>query len=149
MKIFDLYSYLKTIISEVGINDIKRCSGLINLEEVLGNIGSLKPPVLVVENSGDGYLDLSEGNFDNSYYHIYILAPAKTNNAEDINSVVKMCKDLMVKLFLRIKLDEEVFQDYGMGLESQRISYSKIGPLISNFWGFSIGFEFNEDFVSE
>lgn len=146
MKAFDLYNYSKSILSEVGLKDIKRCSGLMNLEEVLSNISNLKPPLLVVENSSDGYFNLTDRNFDNNYFNIFFLAPAKTNNAEDIHRVVNMCKSIAKQYFLKMKQDEEILLNDNIFLNADRISYSKIGPLISNFWGFSIGFELTEDF---
>jgi hypothetical protein len=146
MEPFDAYDYFKTIISAVGINSIRRCSGIINIEEILASPGSLKPPVLVVEDNDSGFLSLDQGNFDTGYFNIYILKPVKTGDAESAQQARKECKKLMSKLFLHMLEDSDIWADYGCGLDASRIDYAKIGPLASNFHGYSAGFQMNIDF---
>jgi hypothetical protein len=147
MKTFNSYEYFKTIIDKCGINSIRRCSGIMNLEEVLSGLGTIKPPVLVVEDNDNGFLSLSEGNFDSGYNNVYILKPAKLGQADEILKAREDCKDLMKALFLRMSEDKEkLWLDYGGGLDNSRIDYAKIGPVASGFYGYSAGFQMNIDF---
>ncbi len=145
MEPFDAYTYFKTIIDKVGINSIKRCTGLANLEEIISSPGTIKPPALIVEDSGDGYLNLSEGNFDSGYYLIYIVMPVKINNMEEIHKIRKSCKKLLAKLFLTMMNDPNIDQDV-FSVNTTRIDYSGVGPLTSSFYGYSAGFTIDIDF---
>lgn len=150
MKTFNSFEYFKPIIGECGINTIRRCSGILNLEEILSGLGTIKPPLLVVEDNDNGFLSLSEGNFDSGYNNIYILKPAKLGQADEILKAREDCKDLMKALFLRMCADSTtIWADYGGGLDSSRIDYAKIGPLGSGFYGYSAGFQMNIDFSFE
>lgn len=149
MEPFDSYDYFKKIIKECGINDIRRCSGIMNLEEILSSPGNLKPPVLVVEDNDTGFLSLNEGNFDSGYHNIYILTPTRANNANEAHDARKKCKKLMAKLFLKMNEDRYLWEDCGTGFDSSRIDYAKIGPIAQSFYGYSAGFQMNIDFNYE
>jgi len=146
MEPFNAYEYFKNIISEVGIRDIKRCSGILQLEEILSNPGAVKSPLLVVEDNDSGFLSLEGKTFDGGYYNIYILAQVKQGNAEDALRVRNLCKKIIALLFLRMMEDAKLWQDWGTGLDANRIDYAKIGPLAQNFYGYSAGFQINVDF---
>ena len=146
MEPFDAYSYFKTIIKEVGINSIKRCSGILQLEEILANPASVKSPLLVVEDNDSGFLELDRGTRDSGYYNIYIMTSVKMNNAEDALKQRNLAKKLTAKLFLKMMEDSDLWKDWGTGLDASRIDYSKIGPIAQNFYGYSVGFQMNIDF---
>lgn len=146
MEPFDAYSYFKTIIEECGIKSIKRCSGILQLEEILANPASVKSPLLVVEDNDSGFLELNRGTRDSGYYNIYIMTSVKLNNADDALKQRNLTKKLIAKLFLKMMEDSDLWKDWGTGLDASRIDYSKIGPVAQNFYGYSVGFQMNIDF---
>lgn len=146
---FDSFEYFNLLYKDAGINGIYRCSGLTNLEEVLQSIRDLKSPILVVEDSGDGFLNYKDGNFDTSYHTISVMAKAELGNAASRRKAMQICKKAGKKLFLKMTDDFDMSNRDGYNFEFSRIDYSKIGPLATNFYGYTFSFVIEEDFYLE
>jgi hypothetical protein len=145
---FDALEYSKSRIPQLPeIKAIYSCSGLSDLEGLLQNLRNPASPVLVVEDSSDGYLDLVDGNFSNEYNTVYILERVKLNDSADRRRAQKLTFNIAMRFFRQLKADSVDFGDIAYGFDSGRIDYSKLGPVGNGFYGYSFSFVVkNENF---
>ena len=67
---YDQYAEISNILPDVPIiMQIHRASGISEMEEILQEkLRSLEYPLIVVEDDGNGYLNLCDQNFDNGLF---------------------------------------------------------------------------------
>lgn len=144
---FSPYDYFTSILPDIpGIKAIYRISSITQIEEVLSNLRDLKVPCLLVNDSGDGYLDLLDRRFKAGYYNIYVFDKAKLNDSPSRVLAKKTSFDLGIDTFDRMALDSEDYEQPAYGLDLSRIDYSEIGPLAAGCYGYSFGFNVNNEF---
>jgi hypothetical protein len=138
---FDALEYA-TLRAELlpGIKAIYSCSGLAEMEGMLQNLRNPATPVLVVEDSADGYLNLEDGNFSNEFNTVYILDRVKMNDSADRRRAQKLTFELGKKFFSQLGKDATNFGDIAYGFDTRRIDYSKLGPIGNGFYGYSFSF---------
>lgn len=150
---FDQYDYIKTLQEtdqELGpdldpilvpeIEAIHRITGLRELEETLEQIRNHKPFMLLVEDDDDGYLQLTHGNVDHGFRTFYVVGQTKLNDSNDRKAVQMQCKAFALKIFKQMMADAQNFGDAAYGFDRSRIDYSRIGPLINNYYGYSFSY---------
>lgn len=129
------------------IKAIYSCSGLADMEGMLQNLRNPATPVLVVEDSADGYLGLLDGNFSNEYNTVYILDRVKQNDSADRRRAQELTFDIGKKFFSQLGKDAGEFGDFAYGFDRSRIDYTKLGPIGNGFYGYSFSFVVkNENF---
>ena len=126
---------------------IYACSGLSEMEGLLQAIRNPVTPVMVVEDSSDGYLDLQDGNFSNEFNTVYILDKVKLNDSADRRRAQEATFAIGKKFFSQLGKDAANFGDVGYGFDRSRIDFAKLGPIGSGFYGYSFSFVIkNENF---
>lgn len=144
---FNKFDYFSSILADVpGILSIKRVSSITQLEEVLSDLRGIILPCLVVNDSGDGYLDLRDRRFMAGYHNVYVFTKARVNDSPSRVLAKQTSLDLGIALFDRMKLDSEEYGQPAYGLDDSRIDYSEIGPLADNCYGYGFGFSINNEF---
>ena len=138
---FDQYSYMDSILADFPeIKSVERISGLSGMEEVLEKIRTVNPPVLLVEDDGNGFLSLEQGNFDHGFHSFSIVDQAKLNDSSSRLEVQNRCMAIAKKLFLRMLADSTYFGDPCYGFDRSRIDYQRIGPLVNNYYGYMFSY---------
>ena len=145
---FDVLEYSKSRTEQLPeIRAIYSCSGLAALEEMLQNLRNPVTPVLVVEDSADGYLNLEEGNFADEFNTVYFLDKVKLNDCADRRRAQKVTFALGLKFFSQLGADAIDFGDVAYGFDRSRIDFAKLGPVGNGFYGYSFSFVMkNENF---
>lgn len=144
---FDQYNYISTIMSDVPeIKRIYRASGIRQMEELLQEkLRDLQYPLIVVEDDGNGYLNLDDSNFDSSLYNFFILDKPNTMNSSSRKEKLASCKKAALKLFRRMKQDSKEFKQECYGLDFSRIDYQQIGPIANGLHGYSFSYMFRDE----
>ena len=138
---FDALSYALDRAEQIpGIKAIYSCSGLSNLEGMLQNLRSPATPVMVVEDSADGFLDLENGNFSNEYNTVFLLDKVKLNDSDDRRRAQELTFSLGKKFFSQLGIDSIEFGDVAYGFDKGRIDFARIGPIANGFYGYSFSF---------
>ncbi|NQU54155.1 MAG: hypothetical protein HQ522_16630 [Bacteroidetes bacterium] len=122
------------------VEAMHRITGLRELEETLEEIRNHKPFMMLVEDDDDGYLSFEGGNSDNGFRTFYIVGQAKLNDSTDRKLIQRQCKAIALKVFKQIMADAQNFGDPCYGFDRSRIDYRRIGPLISNYYGFAFSY---------
>jgi hypothetical protein len=129
------------------IKQISRVTGLSGMEEVLENIRSLKLPALIIEDDGEGYLDLTQGNFDNSYHNFTIVDKVKLSDSSERVKILNQCFSIGLKIMKRMMIDSRDFGDPCYGFDHSKINYLRIGPMVNNTYGYTFSYTMrNENF---
>lgn len=143
---FDQYEYFKTILPDFPeIKSAERISGLSGMEEVLENIRTVNPPVLLVEDDGNGYLSLLNGNFDHGFHSFSIVDKVKLHDSASRKEVQDRCMSYARKIFLRMLADSKNFGDPCYGFDQSRIDYQRIGPLVNNYYGYMFSYLLSDE----
>ena len=138
---FDSLEYANSRIAQLPeIKAIYSCSGLSDMEGLLQNIRNPVSPVMVIEDSADGYLDLLEGRFSNEYNTMYILDRVKINDSLDRRRAQKLTFSIGLKFFDQLKIDAVEYGDASYGFEQSRIDYNRVGPIGNGFYGYSFSY---------
>jgi hypothetical protein len=138
---FDALEYAKSRAEQLpDIKAIYACSGLAEMEGMLQNLRSPVSPVLVVEDSADGYLDLENGNFANEYNTVYFFDKVKLNDSADRRRAQALTFSLGKKFFSQLGKDAGEFGDIAFGFDRSRIDFAKLGPIGNGFYGYSFSF---------
>lgn len=122
------------------VKAIYSVSGLAELDEMLQNLRSGATPVMCVEDSSDGFLDLEDGNFAAEYNTVYILDKVKTNDSPDRRRAQELTHTIGKKFFKQMLADSVEFGDPAYGLERNRVDYARIGPVGNGYYGYSFSF---------
>jgi hypothetical protein len=143
------YDYLNSILPNFReIGTIARVSGLSGMEEVMEKIRQVKSLVLIVEDDSDGFLDLSRGNFDNSFQSFSVFGISKLGDSSDRNRVLNLCFQTGLKILNQMLADSRDFGDPVYGFDRTRVSYMRIGPLVNNSYGYTFSYTMqNEKFI--
>jgi hypothetical protein len=146
---FDTLEYAKSRAAQLPeIKAIYACSGLAEMEGMLQNLRSPATPVLVVEDSADGYLDLENGNFANEYNTVYFFDKVKLNDSADRRRAQKSTFNQGLKFFALLGDDAKEFGDVAYGFDKSRVDFSRIGPVGNGYYGYSFSFIVkNENFT--
>ncbi|WP_372772095.1 hypothetical protein [Mangrovibacterium sp.] len=143
---FAQYDYFNSIKADFPeIKSIERISGLSGMEEVLEKIRTVKPPVLLVEDDGNGYLSFTQGNFDHGFHSFSIVDQASLNDSSSRLQVQANCMGIAKKLFLRMMADGQNFGDACYGFDKGRVDYQRIGPLVNNFYGYMFSYVVSDE----
>lgn len=138
---FDALGYAKSRAAQLpGIKAIYACSGLAEMEGMLQNLRNPVTPVLVAEDSADGYLDLENGNFSNEYNTVYFFDKVKLNDSADRRRAQLATFALGLKFFSQLVKDAGEFGDLAYGFDRSRIDFAKLGPIGNGFYGYSFSF---------
>ncbi len=146
---FDALEYAKSKASLLPeIKAIYACSGISEMEELIQKMRDALTPVIMVEDSADGYLDLESGNFDNEYNTIYFLDKVKLNDSADRRRAQKLTFNQGLKFFALMGDDAKDFGDVAYGFDKSRVDFSRIGPVGNGYYGYSFSFIVkNENFT--
>lgn len=147
---FNQFTYFSSIINETAFPEIKtvaRVTGLMGMEEIMENLRSITPLMLLIEDDGDGYLDLEDGNFDNGVHTFSIVDLVKLGDSSDRYRALNACMAAGLKVLKKMIADSADFGDPAYGFDRSRINYQRIGPLVNNGWGYMFTYTVrNENF---
>lgn len=145
---FSQFDYFSEILPDFPqIQTISRITGLNGMEEAMENIRSIKPLILLAEDTDSGFLDLSQGNFDNGYHTFTIIDQAKLSDSADRVRALNACMTAGLKIFSRMMADAQNFGDPCYGFDRSRVDYQRIGPLVNNCYGYMFSYVLrNENF---
>lgn len=146
---FDALEYARNKAPQLpDIKAVYSVSGLADMDELLQNLRSAATPVICVEDSADGYLDIEDGNFANEYNTVFILEKVKTNDSTDRRRAQELCYTLGKKFFALMAADAREFGDAAYGFDRQRIDFARVGPVGNGYYGYSFSFVIrNESFA--
>ena len=137
ISMFNEYNYLNSIKSKIPeIKTISRVTGLAGMEEAMAHLRSLTPLMLFVEDDGDGYLDLSEGNLDHGFHTFSIVDMVKLDDSDDRQRALAACMAAGLKVFKQMIEDSRNFKDPVYGFDRSHITYQMVGPLLNNSYGY-------------
>ena len=144
---FDQYTQINKILPEVpAIKQIHRASGIGEMEETLQEkLRSLQFPLLVVEDDGNGYLNLRDQNFDNQLFTFYIFGQPKQGSSTSRKETLMLCRKAALLLFNRMKQGSRNFIDPFYGLDFSRIDYQQLGPIANGLHGYSFTYLFRDE----
>jgi hypothetical protein len=143
---FNAYEYLSSISPDIPeILKVYKVSGLSSLEEMLSDIRNNPQCCLCVRDAGDGFLDLKTRRLDSAYHTFYVMVKAETNNHDSRLQAKRSAMKTCIKLMDRAKKDSNDFGDPVYGLDFSKIDYSEIGPLGSNYYGYSFGYSIDHE----
>lgn len=144
---FDQYTELSKLLTTVtGLKQILRTSGIAEMEEMLQEkIRSLQLPVIVVEDDGNGFLSLLQGNFDSKYFTFYILDKPKQADSSSRKEKLLACRKAALHLLKEMKAKALNFGDPFYGVDFSRIDYSQIGPIATGLHGYSFSYLFRDE----
>ena len=134
---FNLYEYLCSVKQKLSVNDIYRISGIRELEEFLQNTRNVKYPAILVEDTNDGYLDLTQGSCSNGYYSFWVIQQAKVNDSDSRINAKKISMDLALNILRKMIDDSKDFDSPVYGFDRSRIDYSQVGPIGDNCYGYN------------
>ena len=134
----DLYTILKEKLPISGIKNIYRCSGLLNLEEVLRKNKAAKPPYLVVEEASPIGLDVSDKAYRIEAPTFYVIRRAVKGDDES-RVLAKHNAYAIGEDICWLLRDLEV----GLDLDS-RINCFPVGPLPHEGFGYGFTLSFKD-----
>ena len=148
---FSQFDYLSEILPDFPqIQTISRVTGLNGMEEAMENIRTIKTLILLAEDTDSGFLDLSQGNFDNGYHTFAIIDLAKLGDSADRLRALNACMSAGLKILSRMMADAQNFGDPCYGFDRSRVDYQRIGPLVNNCFGYMFSYILrNENFKLE
>lgn len=146
---FDALQYSKEIAPLIPeIKKVYSASGIAEIDELLKDIRSAVHPVMMVEDSSDGVLSLESGNYADEYNTVWFLDKVKLNDSPDRRRAQNLCFSLGLKYFKQLKKDGRDFGDVAYGFESSKISFSRVGPIGNQYYGYAFSFIVrNENFA--
>lgn len=134
---FNLYEYLLTIRTQLPDCGIYRISGLSELDEFLQNLRNIKFPAVLVEDTSDGFLDLSQGSMSNGYYSFWVVQKARLNDSDSRIKAKQESMAFAMKIIKKMVEDSREFDSPVYGLDRSRIDYSQVGPIGGNCYGYN------------
>lgn len=139
---YDQYTEINKIKAQVPeIIQIHRASGISDLEETLQEqLRSLKTPLLVCEDDGNGYLAIEGHNLDGKYLTLYVLTKPEAATSEKRKAALLMCRKIALKLFKKMKAASLNFGDPFYGIDFSRIDYQRLGPVATGLYGYSLSY---------
>ena len=143
---FNAFEYFSNIYQSAGINDIYKASGLSNVEELLANLAGLPDCVMVVRDSGDGYLNFRDRRLDTAYHSLYIFCKGKFNDHTANLTAKRTSMAKGIALFALMKRDAENFGDAAYGFDDFRVDYAEIGPIGKSYFGYAFSFTIEHSF---
>lgn len=149
---FDQYTEIdkiKALVPE--IKQIDRCTSISEMEETLQEkLRTLKTPLLVCEDDGNGYLSIEGHNLDGKYLTFYILTTPENSTSEKRKSALLTCKKIALKLLKVMKSKSLNFGDPFYGIDFSRIDYQVLGPIATGLYGYSYSYMLkDENFLLE
>ena len=164
MAEFNFVDYFKNIAEK--LKEIKhttarpafgRVSSVSQMEEFLMNQYKTAETVLLVQDDFTGRFDNSvnlENLLDNRFCVFFILKKVKSNDYDDRQAKVKVCKAILHKIFSKLLKDKK--EDYNgsntNGLADLDIGspvYDTIGPIGDGFQGISVNFTLKETLIDK
>jgi hypothetical protein len=139
---FDAYNYSQSVIADIPeIKDLYSISGLSGLEEMLQHMRNPVTPVMLAEDSSDGYLNLEAGSFANEFNTVYFLSRVeKLNDSALRRAALVESFALGKKFFKRMGIDAVEFDQAAYGFDKSRIDFQRLGPIGNNYYGYSFSF---------
>ena len=146
---FDQYDYFKERMDNGRITAVKslhRASGITELEETLSEkVRGIKYPLMVVEDDGDGFLSLTTGNFDNTFFTFYILEKPDLNRSASRIEKQIQCKKAALLVLKQMKADGINFGDPCYGIDFSRVEKMRLGPVANGLYVYSFSYLFNNE----
>jgi len=148
---FAQFDYFSSIITQAAFPEIKsvgRISGIAGMEEALENLRSISPLMFYAEDDSDGWLSLSQGNFDNSMHSFTLLDVVKIGDSSDRVRALNACMTAGLKVLRKMLTDSQDFGSPVYGFDRSRVDYQRVGPLVKNTWGYLFTYTMrNENFL--
>lgn len=147
------YQYFHGVITPEefpAIGTVGRISGLMGMEEAIENLRNLRPLMFFCEDDNDGYISLTQGNFDHSMHMFAILDVVKLGDSADRVRALNACMAQGLKILKKMLSDSQDWATPVYGFDRSRIDYQRIGPLVNNTWGYMFTYSMrNENFTLE
>lgn len=144
---FNLFEYLSTItpaFNEIGAT--YKASGLSRLEQLIQELRSNPDCCVVAKDSGDGFLNLKGKRLDTAYHLFYVFVRAKLTDHDSVLQAKREAMATGIKLIEKFQEDSEDFGDPTYGFDESRIDYLEIGPVASDYYGYSFSFLMEHSF---
>lgn len=151
---FDFISYMRNCainLKDIGHTDdapkFFRISGLIQLEEVLGNLSEITFPALLVHDNAEGTIgdrNISDNYLDTPYYIFYVVKHAAYGKYEDQEKAKADCKKIGLKILAKMLRDKKRGNNGLTFLQYSNIPYQSIGPIGDNCYGVMFSFSVSD-----
>lgn len=150
---FDFVTYMRdcaTRLKSIGNTEANehffRCSGIANMEELLGS-ASAQSPLLMVTDNPEGRLEDNDSDhvLDRQLFTFTVLTHVNSSDFGEREDAIKLTKAIAFKILGKMKRDKrkEGMRQISIGLrdlELGSITYNTIGPLGDNYYGTDVSF---------
>lgn len=153
MNFIQYFRDISTNLPEIGHttyeSHFSRISNILQMEEFLSQIRSSKGLQLLVVDSISGRLgdNLSDNMFSTQYYTVYILGSVSPGNFDDKEILFSDLQTLFRKIFSKMSYDKRNSLNDLHYLDRNSFTFSSVGPLASNWHGFSFSFNVLDPFL--
>ena len=128
-----------------------RASNVMQLQELLQNLGQAQYPALILFDKLDGRMEDNTSNnpIDRQFYSLLVVNKVDGEDSDSRRQVIEECKAIVMKIFARMTRDWMLAnrQNTTGGLRNfDRSSayYNSVGPLVDNLFGVEYAFNLRE-----
>jgi len=147
---FDFITYMRdcaTRLKDIGHSESSpkffRISGLVQLDEVLGNLSDIAFPAMLVHDNTEGNIadrNISDNYLDSPYFTFYIVDHVEYGNYQKQQEAKANCKAIGMKILARMLRDKKRGNLGLTFLQFSNIPYQSIGPIGDNCYGVMFSF---------
>jgi hypothetical protein len=133
-----------------------RASNVLQLQELLQNLGKAQYPALILFDKLDGRIEDNTSNnpIDRQFYSLLVVKNVDGEDSDSRRQAIEDCKAIVMNIFARMTRDwmQANRQNTTGGLRNFDRStayYNSVGPLVDNLFGVEYGFALSEAVITK